>query len=116
VPEAPSEAWARGAVERFREIMDERPAIFKAMHERAEKGASTLSPFQGLLECIQNADDLGATRLQVAYREQPRRELLIVHDGSPVMLPNVGAMLLLWLSTKEDDPHTSGRFGIGQRR
>jgi len=62
VPEAPSEAWARGAVERFREIMDERPAIFKAMHERAEKGASTLSPFQGLLECIQNADDLGATR------------------------------------------------------
>jgi len=117
IPEAPSEAWARGAVERFRKIMDEQPAIFKAMQEGAEKGASTLSPrlFQGLLECIQNADDLGATKLQVAYREHPRRELLIVHDGSPVTLANVGAMLLPWLTTKEDDPHASGRFGIGQK-
>jgi hypothetical protein len=35
VPDAPSEAWARGAVERFREIMEEQPAIFKAMQEGA---------------------------------------------------------------------------------
>ena len=117
VPDAPSYAWARGAIERFREIMDDQPAIFKAMQEGAEKGASTLSPrlFQGLLECIQNADDLGATKLQIAYRKHPHRELLIVHDGSLVTLANVGAMLLPWLSTKDDDPHASGRFGIGQK-
>ena len=53
--------------------------------------------------------------MHVAYRTTPRPELLIVHDGSPVTLAHVGAMLLPWLSTKDDDPEASGRFGIGQR-
>jgi hypothetical protein len=117
VPDAPSEAWARGAVARFGELMDEQRAIFKASQQGAEKGASTLSPrpFQGILECIQNADDLAAKKLIVAYREHPTPELLITHNGSPVTLANVGAMLLPWLSTKDVDPHASGRFGIGQK-
>lgn len=117
VPDAPSGAWARGAVERIREIIDDQLAVFKAQQKGAEKGASTLSPrpFQGILECIQNADDLGATKLAVVYRADPRRELLIVHNGSPVTLADVQAMLLAWLSTKEDDPDASGRFGIGQK-
>lgn len=117
VPDSPSPAWARAAVIRFGEIMCEQRSIFRKSLKRADTGASTLSPrpFQGILECLQNADDLGARRLRVAYRDNGRRELLIVHDGECVTFANVGAMLIPWLSTKDDDPDASGRFGIGQR-
>lgn len=117
VPLAPSVDWARAAIERLGEIIAAQPSMVRASMRGAGKGASTLSPrpFQGLVECLQNADDLGAASLRVAYRASPRRELLIAHDGSPVTLAHVGAMLLPWLSTKDDDPEASGRFGIGQR-
>lgn len=117
VPLDPSPDWARGAISRLAEMIAELPSMVRASMRGADKGASTLSPrpFQGLAECLQNADDLGATSLRIAYRTLPRRELLIVHDGSPVTLANVGAMLLPWLTTKDDDPEASGRFGIGQR-
>jgi hypothetical protein len=117
VPANASEEWARAAVGRLGEIIAAQPAMLRASMRGADKGASTLTPrpFQGIVECLQNADDLGATALQVAYRDGPRPELLIVHDGSPVTLANVGAMLLPWLSTKDADPDAAGRFGIGQR-
>jgi len=117
IPEAPTTPWARAAIDRLGEIIKTQPSILRASMKGAGKGASTLSPrpFQGIVECLQNADDLGATRLCVAYRTLPRPELLIVHNGSPVTLANVGAMLLPWLSTKDGDPESSGRFGIGQR-
>jgi hypothetical protein len=117
VPLDPSSDWARAAICRLGEIIAAQPSILRASMRGAGKGASTLSPrpFQGLVECLQNADDLGAASLRVAYRTSPRPELLIVHDGSPVTLANVGAMLLPWLSTKDADPEASGRFGIGQR-
>lgn len=117
VPTDATVEWARAAVERLGEIIAAQPAMLRASMRGADKGASTLSPrpFQGIVECLQNADDLGATALQVAYRDGPRPELLIVHDGSPVTLANVGAMLLPWLSTKDADPDAAGRFGIGQR-
>ncbi|PHS19332.1 MAG: hypothetical protein COA78_00330 [Blastopirellula sp.] len=117
VPPAPTVGWARAAVARLGEIMAEQPSILRASKEGANKGAGTLSPrpFQGLVECLQNADDLGATVLHVAYRAGPRPDLLIVHNGAPVTLANVGAMLLPWLSTKDADADASGRFGIGQQ-
>ena len=117
VPLDPSLEWARSAVGRLGEIIAAQPSMVRSSIRGAGKGASTMSPrpFQGLVECLQNADDLGAASLRVAYRTSPRPELLIVHDGSPVTLANVGAMLLPWLSTKDDDPEASGRFGIGQR-
>lgn len=117
VPLDPSADWARAAIGRLGEIIAAQPSMIRASLRGAGKGASTLSPrpFQGLVECLQNADDLGAACMRVAYRTSPRPELLIVHDGSPVTLSNVGAMLLPWLSTKDDDPEASGRFGIGQR-
>lgn len=117
IPDAPTAQWARAAIDRLGEIIAEQPSILRASLKGAGKGASTLSPrpFQGIVECLQNADDLGASRLCVAYRATPHPELLIVHDGSPVTLANVGAMLLPWLSTKDGDPESSGRFGIGQR-
>ncbi len=117
VPLDPSVDWARAAIGRLGEIIATQPSMLRASMRGAGKGASTLSPrpFQGLVECLQNADDLGAASMRIAYRTSPRPELLIAHDGSPVTLANVGAMLLPWLSTKEDDPEASGRFGIGQR-
>ena len=117
VPLDPSPDWARAAIGRLGEIIAAQPSMLRASMRGAGKGASTLSPrpFQGLVECLQNADDLGAASLRVAYRTSPCPEILIVHDGSPVTLANVGAMLLPWLSTKDDDPEASGRFGIGQR-
>lgn len=117
VPTSPSTSWARSAVVRLGEIISEQRSIFRVSMKRADKGASTLSPrpFQGILECLQNADDLAAKSLRVAYRDQGRPELLIVHDGDCVNFANVGAMLLPWLSTKESDSEAAGRFGIGQR-
>ncbi len=117
VPDAPSEAWARGAVERLAELMQEQPALFRASREGSERGAEALSPrpFQGVLEVLQNADDLAALGLRIAVQHGRRRKLLIVHDGAPVQLTHVGAMVLPWVTTKADDPRTSGRFGIGQK-
>jgi hypothetical protein len=118
VPEAPEEAWANAAVERFSELILEQRAIFRASQKGGGRGARSLSPrpFQGILEAIQNADDLGAAELRIAIRARGRKhELLMVHDGERVQLHHVGAMVLPWLTTKEDDPDASGRFGIGQQ-
>lgn len=117
VPDAPSEAWARGAVERLAELRQELRALFRAGREGAERGAETLSshPFHGVIEVIQNADDLAAPEVRIAIQHGRRRKLLIVHDGRPVRLTHVGAMMETWVTTKADDPSASGRFGIGQK-
>ncbi len=117
IPLSPSYEWARSAIECLGEVIANTAPMIRASIKGAERGASTLSPrpFQGIVECLQNADDLGASSLRIVYRSEPRAELLIVHDGSPVTLANVGAMLLPWLSTKSSDADASGRFGIGQR-
>src|SRR4051794_5507219 len=116
-PIAPSAAWASGAVEGFADIVRRQYPIFRASQKGGEKSASTLSPrpYQGLVETLQNADDLGATELRVAFRNDPRPELLLIHNGRPVLLKDVGAMVLPWLSAKNDDDEASGRFGIGQQ-
>jgi hypothetical protein len=85
VPEAPSETWARAAVERFGELIREQRSIFRASQKKSERGAAKLSPrpFQGILESLQNADDQGAQELQIAVRRRGRRrELLLVHGVS----------------------------------
>lgn len=68
VPEAPTEAWANAAIERFAELISDQRAIFRASQRGAERGAASLSPrpFQGVLEALQNADDLGASELRIA--------------------------------------------------
>lgn len=118
IPQDVGAEWARGAVERFAELIREQLPIFRASQRKSEQGARRISPdpFQGILECIQNADDLGAGELRIAVRgERARRELIIVHDGDGVRLHHVGAMVLPWLTTKEEDSEASGRFGIGQK-
>lgn len=109
---------AAAAVERLARFMREQPPLFQASRRGSEVGAESLSarPFQGIVESIQNADDLGATELRIAVRRDgQRRQLLVVHDGAPVLLRHVGAMVLPWVSTKVNDPVASGRFGIGQK-
>ena len=117
VPEEPTQTWAQGALQEFSEIISQQPPIFRASQRGAEIGASMLSPrpFQGLSESLQNADDLEASELRVVLRHRPQRELLLIHNGKPVSLAHVGAMVLAWLSTKDGDEQASGRFGIGQK-
>lgn len=84
----------------------------------AEQSAAQLSAdrLQGLIEIIQNADDLGATqvRFQLAPRgRQGQVDLLAAHDGAPVRLPDVMGMAVPWLSLKAQDAAATGRFGIG---
>ena len=110
--------FAAAAVERLVELIDEQPALFQASRRGSEKGAESLSarPFQGIVESIQNGDDLDASELRLALRlNGPRLELLIVHNGAPISLVHVAAMVLPWVTTKADDPSASGRFGIGQK-
>jgi hypothetical protein len=116
--ELDSVAFANAAVGRLAKLIAEQPALFQASRRGSERGAESLSarPFQGILESIQNGDDLGANELRLAIRRRGRRrELLVVHDGSPISLCHVGAMVLPWVTTKADDPLTSGRFGVGQK-
>jgi hypothetical protein len=116
-PADPSCVWAKGAVDRFGELVRDQLPIFRISQKNADKKAKSLSPrpFQGLTETLQNADDLGATVVRFAYRSSPRPELLLIHDGRPVKLKDMGAMVLPWLSAKDDDDEASGRFGIGQK-
>jgi hypothetical protein len=116
-PERPTFEWAAGAIEELGAIQRSAPAIHRASMRRGQTAAASLSPrpFQGILECVQNADDLGATELRVMLRREPRRELLIVHDGRPVTLADAAAMSLPWVTTKAEDHQSSGRFGIGQQ-
>ena len=110
--------FATAAVQRLAELIEEQPKLFQASRRGSERGAESLSarPFQGIIESIQNGDDLRARELLVAVRKKGRRrELLIVHNGAPISLPHVGAMVLPWVSTKADDPYASGRFGSGQK-
>ncbi len=116
--ELASPEFAAAAIERLAELIEDQPALFQASRRGSERGAESLSarPFQGIVESIQNGDDLGATELRVALRvNEKRRELLIVHNGAPISLEHVGAMVLPWVSTTPDDPSASGRFGIGQK-
>lgn len=70
--------------------------------------------FQGLIEVIQNADDLRAHAVRFALRDgKAGRELLIVHDGSPVQCQHVLGMALPFLTTKTHRTDQRGRFGIG---
>ncbi len=84
----------------------------------AERSAAHLSDdrLQGLIEIIQNADDLGASQVRFRLDDDHDRDtvqLLATHDGSPVRLPDVMGMAVPWLSLKAQDAAATGRFGIG---
>jgi hypothetical protein len=92
--------------------------IFKDLVERATAGAEDLAvaTFQGIIEVIQNADDVRATQVWFALRQtKTGKQLLLVHDGAPVTCLNVLGMVLPYQTSKTNRTDQRGRFGIGMK-
>lgn len=70
--------------------------------------------FQGIVEFMQNADDLRATEVRMGLRSTPTgAQILLVHNGRPVSARDVLPMTMPYLTTKTDEAEQRGRFGIG---
>jgi len=110
-------AFAEAALKEFTRLQEGDPGYLKRALERAEQAARDLDidPFHGIIEVLQNADDAGASKLRLALRERGgTKRLLFAHDGSrPVRFQDVVAMAVAFLSTKEEEAMSKGRFGIG---
>lgn len=108
--------FAAGALAEFSQGLQGTRGFMRRMVDGAEAAAEDLAVevFQGLVEVLQNADDLRAHEVRIAVRRGATgNELLIVHDGEPVTVQHVLAMNLPFLTTKSDDDEKLGRFGIG---
>ena len=109
-PTTPEEA--RAAVQHLGELFDDLPGSIVEALGSARRSATLLSSdrLQGLAEIVQNADDVGASRVRLCVRPG---DLLVSHDGSPVRLLHVLGLATPWLTTKADDAAAIGRFGVG---
>jgi hypothetical protein len=109
--------FAAAAVAEFGQLQRDRtPGIYRDALAGAELSAEELNvePFHCFLEVVQNADDVHARALRLAVRTHSSgRDLLFVHDGDPVRLPELVAMAIAFVSTKRDDARSKGRFGYG---
>ena len=109
--------FAHAAIEEFGRLQrEETPGIVRDALDGAAKAGEQLDvePFHGVIEVLQNADDVGASELRMAVRPRGgRTALAFVHDGAPLRLTDVVAMGLAFVSTKRDDAFSKGRFGIG---
>ncbi len=103
---------ARRAVEEFARLFEDLPGIARVSMGGSQDAAETLSEdrLQGLAEIVQNADDVGATRVDFYIAKE---HLFAVHNGTPVALSNVLGLVTPWHSTKTNDELATGRFGIG---
>lgn len=109
-------AFSAGVMAGLTLAMAKAPGLMRKVVRHAAAAAEDLNveAFQGIVEVLQNADDLGATNVRIALRaENGQRQLLIIHDGSPVTCHHVLAMTLPYLTTKLGDAEQKGRFGIG---
>jgi len=92
------------------------PGVIKRMMRVASQAAANLNvaQFQGLVEVIQNADDVCAEEVRFMLRKKnSKSQLLVVHDGQPVTCQHVLGMALPFLTTKTHRVDQRGRFGIG---
>ena len=115
--ERQSLGFANAAVEQFAERVVAQASLIKASRESSRRGAETLSArrFQGVLERLQNAVDIGATRLLFAVRKNAGSSgLLVAHNGAPMSLVQLGATAVPWVSTSAENASLTGRFGFGQ--
>ena len=111
-----SAPFARAVIEGLTASLQTSAGVVKRMMKTAADAAADLNvgQFQGLVEVIQNADDLRATEVRLALRESDgKRQLLVVHNGLPVTCHHVLAMALPYLTTKTNRIDQRGRFGIG---
>lgn len=110
------ERYAAGVMAGFAAAADSTGEILRQVITNAGASAEGLNidVFQGIVEVLQNADDLGAETVRFALTGKPGgQKLLIVHDGMPVTCHHVLPMVLPFLTTKADDAKQKGRFGIG---
>lgn len=111
-----TESFSQGALDELDSLQKGTPGVLREVLEGAQVSAEQLNveSFHGVLEVVQNADDLGALEVRVAVqRNRNRSTLLIAHDGDRIHLEHVISMTLAFVSTKRDDPRAKGRFGIG---
>lgn len=111
-----TEDFAEGALQELERLQEGTPGVLRQVLEGAQISAEQLNveSFHGLIEVVQNADDLGASEVRVAVQKAAGQQtLLIVHNGERIRLEHVLAMTLAFVSTKRDDPSSKGRFGIG---
>ncbi len=110
-----SDDFARGALAELEQLQLSTARVLQEVLEGAQMSAEQLNveSFHGITEVIQNADDLGASRVHIAVRGGRYPLLAFRHDGERVQLHHVIAMSLAFLSTKRKDPRSKGRFGIG---
>lgn len=105
---------AESAIEAL-ELLD-LPWVFGEMVEGGEKLAEQIhsEATRGLQEIVQNAQDQGAKSIRFAVRQRAGgSELLMAHDGSPVLLHDVVLMAYPLLSGSRREAEKIGRFGIG---
>jgi len=108
--------FAQAALAELNQLQKGTPGVLREVLDGAQMSAEQLNveSFHGLIEIVQNADDLRASEVRVAIKESGKqRRLLIAHNGTRVHLDHVIAMTLTFVSTKRDDPCAKGRFGIG---
>jgi len=108
--------FARGVLDGLTRALQSAPGVMRRLVSGAAASAEDLNieAFHGIVEVIQNADDLGAGEIRLALSEEDGlRRLYIVHTGSPVTCHHVLAMSLPYVSTKSESAEQKGRFGIG---
>ncbi len=108
--------YAAGVMSGFAAAAASTGALLREVIDNAGASAEGLNidVFQGIVEVLQNADDLGARDVRIALvGEIGAQQLLIVHDGAPVTCHHVLPMVLPFLTTKANDADQKGRFGIG---
>lgn len=108
--------FAEGVIEQLAAALAATRGPFRRALTGAAAAAEDLNvePFHGLIEVIQNADDLQAREVRFAFRTNGgNRQLLIVHNGAPVECHHVLPITLPYLTTKAENPDQKGRFGIG---
>nr|WP_294814716.1 DUF3883 domain-containing protein [uncultured Sphingomonas sp.] len=109
-------AFAAGVIDGLAAALTQSLGVLRRLVKGASAAAEDLNvePFQGVIEVMQNADDLNAANLRIALiGEDERRQLLIVHDGDPVTCHHVLGMALPYLTNKTNEADLKGRFGIG---
>ena len=92
------------------------PGAVRKMMRSASHAAEDLNvgQFQGLVEVIQNADDVRANEVRFLLQTSGAdARLLVVHDGQPVACQHVLGMALPFITTKTHRTDQRGRFGIG---
>lgn len=77
--------FARAMIDTSVSILRSSRGLIKKMIDRAAAGAEDLAvaKFQGIIEVIQNADDVRAMEVRFALKDAPDgQQLLIVHNGA----------------------------------